>query len=345
MLDDPAAIATQDSQNALGKAQEQWKQLTYAFVIENWVKPKELPKNIVFSGMGGSALAASLSLTWPGYRVSFEICRSYTIPAYVNSSTLFIASSYSGNTEEELSALEAALRAGARIIVIASGGQLVKRARELHLPVIILPSGYQPRHAVLYAFRALVMVLEKEGLTAEAEAERIIRETASFLRDSVEWWKAETPIEHNYPKQVAIKLHGTAPVIYSGPLMSPAAYKWKISFNENAKNIAWWNQLSEFNHNEMIGWSHPNDKPYAVVQLRSSLEHDRIQKRFDVTTKTLDHIWPEPIVINAEGDTPLEQLLWFVVFGDHVSIYLALLNSVNPTEVNLIERFKHDLDS
>ncbi len=344
MLDDPAAIASLDSHDALGVAQGAWKQLTYAFVIENWTRPSALPQNIVFSGMGGSALSASLSLTWPGYNVPFEICRSYTIPKHVGDKTLFIASSYSGNTEEEISTLEAALEKRAQIVVIASGGKLMEIAKERQLPLIVLPSGYQPRHAVLYAFKALVLVLEKVGLTAEIEVDRCLREAADFLKASVEWWKADIPTEHNYPKQIALKIHDTAPVIYSGPLMSPAAYKWKISFNENSKNIAWWNQFSELNHNEMIGWGHPKEKKYSVIELCSSLEHDHVQKRFDVTSSVLADTWPEPIRINAEGRTALEQLLWFVVFGDHVSIYLGLLNGVDPTPVDLIERFKRQLE-
>jgi glucose/mannose-6-phosphate isomerase len=133
-------------------------------------------------------------------------------------------------------------------------------------------------------------------------------------------------------------------VIYAGPLLYPAAYKWKISFNESAKNIAWCNQLSEFNHNEFEGWvSHPIDKPYAVVDLRSKLEHPQIQKRFELSAKLLSGKRPAPLVIEPRGSTLVEQLLWTTALGDFVSIYLAILNGVDPTPVDLMEKLKRDL--
>src|SRR5690606_28563900 len=118
------------------------------------------PKNIVFAGMGGSALAASLSTTWPGYSVPFEICRDYDIPSYVSEKTLFIASSYSGNTEETLSSIKQAAECGACVVVITSGGKLAEIAKEHGYPVALLPGGLQPRHAVLYSFKALVTILD-----------------------------------------------------------------------------------------------------------------------------------------------------------------------------------------
>ena len=133
-------------------------------------------------------------------------------------------------------------------------------------------------------------------------------------------------------------------VVYARRKLFPAAYKWKISFNENAKNIAWCNQLPEFNHNELLGWtSHPVDKAYAVIDLRSNLEHPRVQKRFKVYERLLSGMRPRTHVVEAQGETILEQLLWAVAFGDFVSLYLALLNGLNPTPVDLIEKFKKAL--
>jgi glucose/mannose-6-phosphate isomerase len=116
--------------------------------------------------------------------------------------------------------------------------------------------------------------------------------------------------------------------------------------NENAKNLAWTNQYPEFNHNEFIGWSsHPVEKPYAVVDLRSSFEHPRIQKRFELSDRLLSGRRPAAHVVEAKGETLIEQLLWTINFGDFVTIYLALLNGVNPSPVELVERFKKELDS
>jgi glucose/mannose-6-phosphate isomerase len=138
---------------------------------------------------------------------------------------------------------------------------------------------------------------------------------------------------------------GKSVVIYAGPNLSPAAYKWKIGCNENAKQVAWCNTLPEFNHNEFIGWSgNATDKPYAVVDLRSNLEHLRVQKRFEVTERLLSGMRPAPHVVEVQGDTILEQLLWAIAYGDFVTLYLALLNGVDPAPVDLVEKFKKALN-
>jgi glucose/mannose-6-phosphate isomerase len=134
-------------------------------------------------------------------------------------------------------------------------------------------------------------------------------------------------------------------VVYSGPLLFPAANKWKICCNENAKNLAWANQYPEFNHNEFIGWSsHPTEKLFAVVEIRSNLENERTQKRFVITERLLSGKRPMPIVVEPKGDTHLQQLLWSSMLGDFVTIYLALLNNQNPTPVDLVEKFKAELN-
>ena len=164
------------------------------------------------------------------------------------------------------------------------------------------------------------------------------------MSESVKSWTATVPTTQNEAKKLALEMAGKSPVIYAGPLMSPVAYKWKISFNENAKNVAWWNEYPEFNHNEMIGWSsHPIEKPYAVVDLRSNLEHPRVQKRFEVTERLLSGLRPAPHIVNIQGENLLQQIVWAVAFGDFVTIYTALLNNVDPAPVDLVEKFKKEL--
>jgi glucose/mannose-6-phosphate isomerase len=139
---------------------------------------------------------------------------------------------------------------------------------------------------------------------------------------------------------------GKSIVVYSGPKLSPVAYKWKLGFNENAKQIAWVNQYPELNHNEFTGWSkQPVDKPYAVIELRSSLEHPRIQKRFEVTERLLSGIRPSPLVVDAEGESLLTQLVWSAVLGDFVSVYLALLNGLNPAPLELVDKLKQAMSA
>jgi glucose/mannose-6-phosphate isomerase len=341
MLDDLKYIHERDAQDALGIAEKQWQQLETTFDLQAIEGPFE---NIVHAGMGGSALWALLSLSWPGYNLPFDICRDYEIPKYVSDKTLFVASSYSGNTEETLAALTAAEEKGARIVVIASGGQLADVAREKNYPLAILPPTSQPRFALLSGFKALVTILERANIVAAADAERTIHETSEYLKNTISAWLPTVAAKDNPAKQLALELMGKSIVVYAGPKLFPAAYKWKISFNENAKNIAWCNQLPEFNHNEFLGWiSHPIDKPYAVIDLRSSLEHSRVQKRFEITERLLSGQRPVTHVIEAQGETLLQQLLWTIALGDFVSLYLALLNGLNPTPVELIEKLKKAL--
>ena len=345
MLDDLKYIHEKDGQDALGIAEKQWQQLEHVFDLGGWQLASGSVENIVFAGMGGSALAALVSRSWPGYTLPFEISRDYTIPAYVSAKTLFIASSYSGNTEETIEAMGRAREKGAQIVVIASGGKMQELAQEYGYPFAQIPGGMQPRHAALYSLKALVTVLEQAGLVAIDGAESALHGASLFIKTAVHAWRADVKTEVNPAKQLALELCGKSPVIYAGPLLFPAAYKWKISFNENAKNVAWCNQFPEFNHNEFLGWtSHPVDKPYAVVELMSRFEHKRVSKRFEVSNKLLSGRWPNPHVIDAKGENLLEQLLYAIAMGDFVSIYVALLNGLNPTPVDLIEKFKAELN-
>lgn len=342
MLDDLNLIRKCDAQDALGIAAAQWQQLAHEFDIPKLNLSED---NIVYAGMGGSALAGMASVSWPGYGLPFEVVRGYTVPAYVSSKTFFIASSYSGNTEETLSALAAAEERGARIAVIASGGKLLESAQSKSYPLAVIPKVSQPRYAVLYNIKALVTLLERAGVVASEQAEHNLKQAAEFLQKAIEQWLPNVPTARNRAKQIAQELMGKSVVVYAGPRLFPAAYKWKINMNENAKHIAWCNQYSELNHNEMLGWTkQPVDKPYAVIELRSNLEHPRIQKRFEVTERLLSGLRPEPIVVEVQGETILQQLLWAIALGDFVSLYLAILSDINPTPVNLIEKFKLELD-
>ena len=342
MLDDLKMIHERDAQDALGIAEKQWQQIAYEF-------PKlsvdfSGVTAIVFAGMGGSALGALLSTAWPKYNVPFEVCRNYTLPDYVSSTTLVIVSSYSGNTEETIEALHMAEAKGAKLAVIASGGKLVELAQEKHLPLVVLPTAGQPRFATLYSFKGLLSMLADGGLMAQTVIDEMTACVEWFKTELVQW-RPDVPTKQNYAKQIALEVIGKSPVIYSSTELFPAAYKWKISFNENAKNVAWCNMYPEFNHNEFLGWSsHPIDKPYAVIDLRSNLDHPRVQKRFELSARLLSGKLPAPIVVELQGDTLQQQLLWAVGLGDFVSLYTGLLNGLNPTPVALIERFKKELN-
>ncbi|MCU0667580.1 MAG: bifunctional phosphoglucose/phosphomannose isomerase [Patescibacteria group bacterium] len=342
MLDDLKLIHTRDAQDALGIAEKQWQQIAYEFPQVQNVDYTHI-ENIVFAGMGGSALGALLSTAWPGYNHPFEICRNYNLPGYVGKKTLVIASSYSGNTEETIEALQQAESKGASIAVVASGGKLKEIALDKGYPFVELPQAGQPRYATLYGFKGLLSLLADGGFIDKSIQTELANQ-ADWFKNQLAGWRPDVATKDNYAKQIALEVIGKAPVIYSSTEMFPAAYKWKISFNENAKNIAWCNMYPEFNHNEFLGWSsHPLDKPYAVIDLRSNLDHPRVQKRFDLSAKLISGKRPAPITVDLVGETLLQQLLYAVALGDFVSLYTGILNGLNPSPVDLIEKFKKEL--
>lgn len=343
MLDDLKYIHERDSQDALGIAEKQWQQFQYAYNF-SWQPPQQID-NVVVAGMGGSGLAAKIFKNWPGLSVPYEVVQSYDLPRYVSNHTLLICTSYSGNTEEILTILGQALKDDLSpeqkpmIVVIAAGGKLSDIARDKGLPFIQIPSGFQPRMTTGYQMRALVELFEQTPLLKGASEELVT--ATEWLKEQTQSWRPDVATKDNPAKQIAQELIGKSIVVYGGPLLSPAAYKWKISFNENGKHIAWMNQYPEFNHNEFLGWTkQPVDKPYAVIDLRSNLENPEVQKRFEISERLLSGLRPSPIVVQAQGSTLLEQLIWTVSLGDFVSLYLALLNNLNPTPVELIEKFK-----
>lgn len=341
MLDDLKMINERDVQDALGVAEKQWQQFEHRYQVPS--TKYQTIDNVVLAGMGGSALPGVFLTSWPTLTVPFEICRNYQLPAYVSKNTLVISSSYSGNTEETLSALADAEAKGAMIVVIAAGGQLLDQAKLKSYPLFQIPSGIQPRMSSFYFLAAFIQLLEPLGLIKKGSIDELSN-TANWLRDQTASWKPAVPTTQNKAKQLAQELMGRTVIVYSGPLLAPAANKWKICMNENAKNLAWWNQYPELNHNEFIGWSsHPINKPFAVVEIRSKLEHARVQKRFETTERLLSGTRPAPQVVVPEGNTIPQQLFWSSMFGDFVSIYLALLNGVNPTPVDLVEKFKKAL--
>lgn len=340
MLDDQNVLKQRDTQDALGVAASQWEYFSLKFDAK--FTPKAPIENIVWSGMGGSSLSASTIQSWPKVTVPFEISRDYDIPAYVGPGTLFISSSYSGNTEETLSGLEQAEAAGAQIAVIAAGGKLAAKATENGYPLFAIPAGIQPRMAAFGFVSAFLHIVEELNLTVEDVSE--LARIGEWLKNETKGWSKEVLLKDNVAKQLATQLVGKTIIVYSGPKLYPAAHKWKICFNENAKNTAWDDYYPEFNHNEFIGWSsHPVEKPFAVVEVRSTLEHERTQKRFEVSERLLSGMRPSPIVITPRGDTLLQQLAWTFALGDFVSIYMGILNGVDPTPVALVEKLKVEL--
>jgi glucose/mannose-6-phosphate isomerase len=349
LLDNANVLAQKDPGGALRIASEQFAQASFEVTLQHEDHDGREITGVVVTGMGGSALAALLAKVWlkNDLKIPFEIVRGYDLPAWVNKNTLVIASSYSGNTEETLSALGQAEERGAQIGIIASGGALIDTAEgrtiaHVNVEHVTLPKGLQPRMAVIYNLRALIALLENFSLV-EGKLDEIAGVT-DWLQTETAHWGSEVPTSDNYAKQLAELAVGKTPVFYGGALTAPIAYKWKISWNENAKNVAFWNEYPEFNHNEFMGWaSHPIEKPFVVFDLISHFEHSQILKRFEISDRLLSGLRPKATAVHMQGDSLIAQMLWASILADFVSIYVAILNGVDPTPVALIEKFKQEL--
>jgi glucose/mannose-6-phosphate isomerase len=345
MLDDLNVIKQRDPEGALQVAAQQFDQASFPVDVGSPDHDHREITHVVVAGMGGSALAALLVKSWLKNRLTipFEIVRTYSLPHYVGPNTLVIASSYSGNTEETISGLDEAMERGAQVAIISAGGKLIEYAGMHDTAHVQLPADLQPRMAVIYNLRALVALLAHFEVV-DFDVFDEIQSTTDWLESESAQWTSNITTDKNYAKQLALLAVGKTPVFYAGSLMAPVAYKWKISWNENAKNVAFWNELPEFNHNEFMGWtSHPVEKPFAVFDLVSDLEHPQILKRFEVSDRLLSGVRPKSTVVHLAGDTVIAQMLWGSILADFVSIYVAILNGVDPTPVPLIEKLKKEL--
>ena len=345
MLDNVKIIKQRDPNSALSIASLQYEQTHFRPEIRSGDHDGRQISNIVLAGMGGSGLAASLVKVWlkPELDIPIEIVRGYDLPDFVGKQSLIIISSYSGNTEEELSCLQQAIERGSQIGIISSGGELLELSIKNDIAYVPLPIKLQPRMAVIYGLRALVNLLAHFKVIGNHKLVEIY-EVHDWLYEESLKWSPDVPVKDNYAKQLAQLSVGKTAVFYGGALTAPVAYKWKISWNENAKNLAFWNELPEFDHNEFMGWtSHPVEKPFIVFDIISNLEHPQILKRFKISDKLLSGKRPKSNVIELKGDTLIAQLLWGSILADFTSIYLAILNNVNPTPVPLIEKLKEEL--
>jgi len=345
MLDDANVLGQHDAGKDLELAASQYEQVNFEANIKNGDHDRRSITNIVISGMGGSALAGLLAKSWlkSELTVPLEIIRTYDLPEYVNQNTLVIASSYSGNTEETVSCLQQAKTKGAQIAIIASGGELIDQANADQIAHIILPIGFQPRMALIDTLRSIVALLAHFNIVPSSKLDEIASKS-DWLKSESDKWASDVPTGNNYAKQLALQAVGKTAVFFSGTFSFPVAYKWKTCFNETAKNVSFLCELPEFNHNEILGWtSHPVEKPFAIFDIVSNLEHPQILKRFEISDRLLSGRRPKSTVINLAGESSIEQLLWGSILADFVSIYLAVLNGVSPMDVQLIEKLKLEL--
>ena len=309
--------------------------------------PHEYTKisNVVIVGMGGSAIGGDVvhRLALSESKVPVRVHRDYNLPAFVDASTLVIASSYSGNTEETLSAFTESLRTPARKLVITSGGKLKHLAEKEGIPAFVIDYQAPPRAAFPHSFVPLVGIFQKLGLLGDKSED--LREALGILNKLSEDLIETSPLASNPAKQLAAKVQGHVAVIYGAGMLSEVAQRWKGEFNENSKAWAFYENFPELNHNAVVGYEFPADakERIFVLMLRSSSLHPRNLLRYEVTAKLLAKARITYEFVEARGKSPLAQMISLILVGDYTSFYLSMLNEVDPTSTDAINFVKQYL--
>ena len=303
-------------------------------------------KNIIFLGMGGSAIGGDLISGYLSDEISVPILviRGYDLPQYIDKNSLIFAVSYSGNTEETLSTLRKSLPLKAHLITLSSGGILQEIAQKSNLPFIKLPSGIQPRAALPYLFFPVLKVLEKMGLINKKDKD--IKEMLEIFTKLSREYGSKSPLKDNLAKKIAFSLFRHLPLIYgSNGLLSAVAMRWKTQINENSKWPCFWNVFAELDHNEIVGYEIENkiNKIVKIVYLKDEAGHLRINQRSEITKEIIKDKVADYLTCSSTGKEKLSRLFSLIYLGDMVSYYLAILNETDPSPVNCIEILKKEL--
>jgi glucose/mannose-6-phosphate isomerase len=356
MLDDlqsPGRLAALDPHDMLGLVLKFPQQCREAAAI-HWHYPpghsdRRTVHQIVMTGLGGSAIGGDfLRCMLDEYgNVPLTVNRDYTLPHWVGSSTLVIAGSYSGNTEETLAAYAAAGAIGAQLAVVTSGGKIKEQADADGTPVAMVPGGQPPRSATGYMFFPMLKYIAARGFLNHP-IEPDIEETLDHLEQQRNALGPDVPTAQNPAKQLALALHGRLPVIYgSQGYRGAVAYRWKCQFNENTKVAAFHNVLPEQNHNEILAWvlAGRQAPAWSVIFLRDPDEQTRtprIARRVEVTRELISPP-AEVHEVTAEGRSLLTRIFSLAYFADYVTVYQAFLEGICPTDIGSIDRLKAEM--
>ncbi|MBS1705434.1 MAG: bifunctional phosphoglucose/phosphomannose isomerase [Armatimonadetes bacterium] len=322
-------------------------QVKRAYEIASQVDLPKLPFEptlVLVTGLGGSASGGDFTKALFEEYASMPLMvnRDYTLPKFVGKNTLVFATSYSGNTEETLSAYEHAQKAGCSIIAVTSGGKLAELAAADGFPVIKIPGGQPPRTALGFMLIPVIVACTKLGLIPDQD----IPALATHLESCVSNYAVEVPFEQNPTKKLATALQGKVSTIYGvGSWQGIVAYRWRCQINENSKNLTFNHVFPELNHNEILGWIKANEqgvKQWVSILLEDGTESAKLKKRVEVTSNLIKGV-TEIQTVTAPGSRLIDKMLGLACFGDFVSIYLAALNGVDPENIDSINILKNEL--
>lgn len=300
-------------------------------------KPENPINKIYVAGLGGSGIGANFvaSFVYEQCPVPYLVGKGYNIPAYIDENTLFVASSYSGNTEETLESFGKAEKTGAKMMAISGGGKLIQQAKEKGYDYIQVPGDWaSPRACLGYSVVQQLYMLYKHGFI-----------DGSFEKDlekAIERLDNETDQIREKAEKVAQILNNKIPIIYSEDRYEPVAIRFRQQINENSKMLCWHHVIPEMNHNELVGWRNHNPD-WAVVLFRSSDNHPRNATRMDINKEIISEYSDSFIEIQAKGDSLIERSFYLVHFGDWISWYLSQLQGRDAVEVKVIDYLKGEL--
>jgi glucose/mannose-6-phosphate isomerase len=344
-LNSRAAVTALDPKGMLHFTEEYPNQCRQALTLVEGVEfPTGTYTGAMLTGLGGSAVGGDyVRAMFDAFAsIPFAVNRDYHLPAYVGKTTLVFATSYSGNTEETLSAYADAKAAGAQVICVTSGGKLKELALADGYPVITVPGGQPPRTALGFMLIPVLAACVKMGLLPSQDFSKAFDLLESLCKE----WTVEG--SSSIAKELGASLHGKLGIIYGlGTWQAIIANRWKGQINENAKNHIFVNTFPELNHNEILGWVKAGDQgvaQYVGMILEDGEESAKMKKRAEVTEGLVKDLCSFAHV-TAIGDNLLEKLLSLTYLGDFVSLYLAVLNQVDPENIDSINILKTSLAS
>lgn len=347
-LDTPQAVTAVDSQNLAAILRDipgQFERASQEFgalsLPPNWRSLKE----VVFCGMGGSAIGAQVACELPFElrRKPLAVVRDYSLPAHVGQDSLVVVVSYSGDTEEAVACFEQAVARQVQLLVVTSGGVLEAKAKAQGVLCYKFTYPTQPRDAFGFLFAPLLRVLVETGVLEPNEAR--LGPACEILASQISGLDVTSPTPSNLAKQLAFKLFDHVPLVVGTSLTLGVAQRWKNQCNEHSKVAAFYDALPELNHNTIEGFAQPArfKDDVVVVLLMTDFDHPEVALRMRLFKGFLDGQGVAVETLKGLGQDIWSQKLSLVALGDWTSYYLALLNRVDPAPVPMIAALKAKL--
>ena len=314
-------------------------QLRHALTIGKASKitqPVQTLQNVVIAGLGGSGIGGDIAREIVALETTLPITvtKGYFIPGFVGPHTLFIASSYSGNTEETLQAVDEAVKRNAKVVCITSGGKLLELAQAKGFDHIVVPAGFPPRSCLGYSLTQLLIVFKTLGIVS--------RDVEADLNESIQLLEAEENAIQVLAKDLTEKIHGKTPVLYATTYNEGVVIRFRQQLNENSKLLCWHNIIPEMNHNELVAWRETNHN-LAVILFRDADEYARNDFRIDINKQVISKYTDTLIEVFAKGKSPLAKAIYLIHLGDWISCYLAEKRGYDAMEIDVIHNLKKEL--